>query len=186
MGNVHSWFHSHQWPESNDNQISKQNATEADMIVAFFDYLVANGLSPEKITILTFYNGQRKLILKGLGKLPCLVSCVAPNVFTVDSYQGEENDVVLLSLVRNNRKGDIGFLTNDNRVCVALSRARRGFYIFGSARLVAKASPLWRKVLAVMESDPHRIGHALPITCRTHGQTSQIKCMCGIYRYVLR
>jgi helicase required for RNAi-mediated heterochromatin assembly 1 len=44
----------------------------------------------------------------------------------VDSYEGEENDVVLLSLVRNNRKGEIGFLTNDYRVCVALSRARRG------------------------------------------------------------
>jgi helicase required for RNAi-mediated heterochromatin assembly 1 len=48
MGKVHSWFHSHQWPESNDNQMSKQNATEADLITAFFDYGVENGLSPKR------------------------------------------------------------------------------------------------------------------------------------------
>ena len=49
-------------------------------------------------------------------------------VTTVDAYQGEENDLVLLSLVRSNDKGTLGFTAVDNRVCVALSRARLGFY----------------------------------------------------------
>jgi helicase required for RNAi-mediated heterochromatin assembly 1 len=49
-----------------------------------------------------------------------------PNVkvTTVDNYQGEENDFILLSLVRSNNEDKIGFLEVENRVCVALSRAR--------------------------------------------------------------
>lgn len=42
----------------------------------------------------------------------------------VDNFQGEENDIILLSLVRSNDDGNIGFLKIENRVCVALSRAK--------------------------------------------------------------
>ena len=55
-------------------------------------------------------------------------------VTAVDNYQGEENDVIILSLVRNNVEGSVGFLRTNNRVCVALSRARNGFYAFGNFR----------------------------------------------------
>ena len=51
---------------------------------------------------------------------------------TVDNYQGEENDIIVVSLVRSNKKGIIGFLKVANRVNVALSRAKMGLYIFGS------------------------------------------------------
>lgn len=44
----------------------------------------------------------------------------------VDNFQGEESDVILLSLVRSNPKNLIGFLKTENRVCVALSRAKHG------------------------------------------------------------
>lgn len=47
-------------------------------------------------------------------------------ITVVDNYQGEECDVILLSLVRSNKDDAIGFLKTDNRVCVALSRARHG------------------------------------------------------------
>ena len=45
---------------------------------------------------------------------------------TVDSFQGEENTIIILSLVRCNPSGKIGFLRMANRACVALSRARNG------------------------------------------------------------
>lgn len=45
-------------------------------------------------------------------------------ISTIDGFQGEENDIILLSLVRNNNENEVGFLKTDNRVCVALSRAR--------------------------------------------------------------
>ena len=53
-------------------------------------------------------------------------------ITVVDNFQGEENDIILLSLVRSNREARIGFLKIENRVCVALSRAKMGFYIIGT------------------------------------------------------
>ena len=76
---------------------------------------------------MTFYNGQRKKILKEIRAFPELKEAYN-NVKTVDSYQGEENDIVLLSLTRSTHDGKIGFLDITNRVCVALSRAKLGFY----------------------------------------------------------
>ena len=45
-------------------------------------------------------------------------------VCAVDNFQGEENDIILLSLVRSNKTKQIGFLAEDNRICVSLSRAK--------------------------------------------------------------
>ena len=168
MGGTNSWFHSHIMPESNDDVMSKQNNGEAELIIGFFDYLVLNGISVKDITVLTFYNGQRKKILNGLRRHPNMQGDHF-NVVTVDSYQGEENEVVLLSLVRNHKRsqGGIGFLNIENRVCVALSRARRGFYMFGNGWLLRKASSLWEKIIKILE-DSKRIGGGLPITCKLH------------------
>jgi superfamily I DNA and/or RNA helicase len=52
-------------------------------------------------------------------------------ITVVDNFQGEENDIILLSLVRSNKEARIGFLKIENRVCVALSRAKMGLYIIG-------------------------------------------------------
>ena len=127
MGGVNSYFFTHKSRETTDIQMSKVNHEEADMVVGFFDYLVLNGMTPGEITVLTFYNGQRKLIMKKLRDHRRLGG-EKFKVVTVDSYQGEENEIVLLSLVRSNVSGNIGFLEVENRVCVALSRARRGTY----------------------------------------------------------
>ena len=76
-------------------------------------------------------------------------------VTTVDSYQGEENDIIILSLVRSNNHGNIGFLYEPNRVCVALSRAKLGMFIFGNAKCIRahanKGSDdhVWLKILKV-------------------------------------
>ena len=50
--------------------------------------------------------------------------CQGVRVTVVDNFQGEENDIILLSLVRSNEENRIGFLKTDNRICVALSRAK--------------------------------------------------------------
>ena len=70
----------------------------------------------------------------GCSPLSCtwLLTVAGVRVTAVDNYQGEENDVIILSLVRSNQEGSVGFLGTDNRVCVALSRARNGFYAFGN------------------------------------------------------
>lgn len=174
MGGMNSFFFSHKWPESSDSYTSKCNQDEADMIVGFFDYLVRNGMEAKDITVLTFYNGQRKMILRGLKTHPNLQGCYF-KVVTVDSYQGEENGIVLLSLVRSNNRQNIGFLEVENRVCVALSRSQRGFYMFGNAINLCRASMLWWEIVQVMAKDPRRVGFALPLTCTNHGRKRWIR-----------
>lgn len=176
MGGVNTFFFCHEWPEASDTLMSRVNHEEAGMIVGFFDYLVHNGVATKDITVLTFYNGQRKLLLKVLRGRPNLQGCFF-NVVTVDSYQGEENEIVLLSLVRNNSKNNIGFLEVDNRVCVALSRARRGFYLFGNGQMLSVASPLWWNVLQAMNEEPNRVGFKLPVTCKNHSRTIKVTGM---------
>lgn len=64
----------------------------------------------------------------------------------VDEYQGEENDIIILSLVRSNQGGNVGFLKIGNRICVALSRARIGLYVIGNMTILAQSCALWRKI----------------------------------------
>ncbi|KAL2868538.1 putative DEAD box helicase involved in nonsense mediated decay [Aspergillus lucknowensis] len=175
MGNLRVFFFSHDWIESFDDMASKYNEKEAEMIVGFFVHLVLNNVAVKDITILTFYNGQRKRLLRLMKAHPYLQGHYV-KVVTVDSYQGEENEVVILSLVRNGRQG-IGFLSIANRVCVALSRARRGFYMFGNSELLAAADPLWARVLSVLRGrhvEP-RVGYNLPLTCVKHKHKTYIK-----------
>ena len=175
MGEVNSFFFCHSWPECSDSLMSKYNDEEAQMVVNFYLYLNLNGLPVEGITVLTFYNGQRKKILKALKTVPYLQGHYI-KVNTVDSYQGEENEVVLLSLVRSSsskERGNIGFLSIENRVCVALSRAKRGFYIFGNAEVVS-VDPLWWQIVQIMGKKPRRLGFHLPVTCVQHNQKTFI------------
>ncbi|KAI9803240.1 MAG: hypothetical protein M1825_002031 [Sarcosagium campestre] len=174
MGGINSYFFTHHWREGNDAQSSFYNPWEADMVVGLFAYLVLNGTRAADITVLTFYNGQRKRILQALRAHPDLHEQYY-NVKTVDSYQGEENEIILLSLVRCNADKKIGFVGLPNRICVAMSRARRGFYLFGSAETIGRCDTLWWKILRILSDEPKRIGYAFPITCSGHGNTSWIK-----------
>ena len=49
-------------------------------------------------------------------------------------------------------EGSIGFLGTSNRVCVALSRAKHGFYIVGNATLLTSKSAVWREIMQYLES----------------------------------
>ncbi|KAF2104557.1 hypothetical protein NA57DRAFT_63019 [Rhizodiscina lignyota] len=182
MGGVNSYFFTHEWPESRDENMSSCNHMEAEMIVSFYDYLILNGMKGNQITIITFYNGQRKALLRRLHRHPNLQGRVF-KVVTVDSYQGEENEIILLSLVRSNDNYSIGFLNVDNRICVALSRARRGFYLFGNAELLCSAHSTWKEVIRIMRGkkgerapDPiKRLDFHLPLTCDNHNRKTYIE-----------
>lgn len=184
MGGSNSFFFTHEWPESRDANMSVLNEREADMVVGFVDYLVLNGVDPSKITVLTFYHGQRKAISKRLKFHANLQVHPFFNVVTVDSYQGEENEIVLLSLARSNKRNNIGFLSVDNRVCVALSRAKRGFYIFGNAEMLAKENGTWADIVDIMYGkgkaktklgQKHRVGYQFPLECDNHGHKTWIE-----------
>ena len=59
---------------------------------------------------------------------------------TVDSFQGREKDVVILSLVRSNASGELGFLLDERRMNVALTRARRGLIVLGDPATLGRSS----------------------------------------------
>jgi superfamily I DNA and/or RNA helicase len=82
-----------------------------------------------RVVVLSPYQGQVDLIKRRLKKKANV------GVFTVDGFQGKEADFVLLSMVRNNDKTSgarWGFVSDPNRLNVALSRAREGLAVFTS------------------------------------------------------
>ncbi|RHZ77870.1 hypothetical protein Glove_169g29 [Diversispora epigaea] len=95
---------------------------------------------------------------------------------TVDNFQGEEADIVIISLVRNiteHRRNTIGFLKTENRTNVLLSRARHGMYLLGNAELMEKESNMWRKVIDILRSR-NQVGPGFPILCDQHPETKNI------------
>lgn len=64
------------------------------------------------------------------GKLISKKGLKGVRISSVDNFQGEESDIVLLSLVRSNSDDSIGFLKFNNRICVALSRAKVSSWFF--------------------------------------------------------
>ena len=109
---------------------SKINLHEVRFLIYLARHLVLNGYNPENITILAAYLGQffefKNMIKAHFDLLEGV------KIVVLDNYQGEESDIILLSLVRNNEDNKIGFLSIENRVCVALSRARNAMYIMGN------------------------------------------------------
>lgn len=120
--------------ESEPNQFFYQNLAEAEYVVAVFMYMRLLGYPAEKISILTTYNGQKHLIRdvinKRCGENPLIGRPL--KVTTVDKYQGQQNDFILLSFVRTKT---VGHLRDVRRLVVAMSRARLGLYIFGRVSL---------------------------------------------------
>ncbi|PWW74135.1 P-loop containing nucleoside triphosphate hydrolase protein [Tuber magnatum] len=174
MGDTHVFWYSHLNPDQMDSGTSRINTEEAAMIVGFIEHLVLNKTMPEKITVLTFYGGQKHEITKRVRRNNNLNACEL-RIATVDSYQGEENDVIILSLVRSNSQGSVGFLNVQNRICVALSRARLGFYIFGDAQMITRADKTWWEIGKILNTSPSRIGFAMPIVCQKHGKLEFIR-----------
>lgn len=120
--------------ESEPQPYFYQNLAEAEYVVALFMYMRLIGYKNDKITILTTYNGQKHLIRDVLkrrcGNNPLLGQ--PKKITTVDKYQGQQNDYIILSLVKTK---NIGHLRDVRRLIVAMSRARLGLYIFSRVNL---------------------------------------------------
>ncbi|XP_029129258.1 uncharacterized ATP-dependent helicase C29A10.10c [Cajanus cajan] len=69
------------------------------------------------------------------------------NVGSVDGFQGGEADVIIMSTVRCNNKGSIGFLSDTRRVNVALTRARHCLWILGSGTTLLNSESVWKKLV---------------------------------------
>lgn len=75
----------------------------------------------------------------------------AITINTVDGFQGQERDVILISLVRANEEGQIGFLNDLRRMNVAITRARMKLIILGDASTLTKHA-FYKKLYGYIES----------------------------------
>uniref|UniRef100_A0A182MLN7 AAA+ ATPase domain-containing protein n=1 Tax=Anopheles culicifacies TaxID=139723 RepID=A0A182MLN7_9DIPT len=201
------FFLSHSYPEGGEtatdamasddggDEKSKKNLFECRFLLGLCEYLLAQGTyTTEDIVILTAYNGQMLQFVAEKKNRPTLHGI---RIAVIDNYQGEESKIVLLSLVRsgnaNGGTDTIGFLAHENRICVALSRAREGLYIVGNMELLAKCSKTWSSIERKLREQA-AIGESMPLQCMTHGQAIEVKmpedfedlkladgsCICGI------
>jgi len=107
-----------------------QNLGEAEYAVALFMYMRLLGYPAAKITIITTYNGQ-KALLRDVVRQRCAWNPLfgePSKITTVDKFQGQQNDYVIVSLVRTEH---VGHLRDVRRLIVSMSRARFGLYVFG-------------------------------------------------------
>ena len=129
--------------------LSACNYKEAEAVASLVLHLTICGVPRESVSIITPYKGQKSAIQKALQKNGVIKPPKKMDngrlefddgmvVSTVDRYQGDENDIVILSLVRT--KPGNRFLALHNRFIVATSRARIGFYIIGTVDAVTKSS----------------------------------------------
>ncbi|XP_035284019.1 NFX1-type zinc finger-containing protein 1-like isoform X2 [Anguilla anguilla] len=144
---------------------SHQNLHEATFVKALCYYLMLQGYKPSQITVLTTYSGQQFCLKNIMPKS----TFQGVNLCVVDRYQGEENDIVILSLVRSNKEGKVGFLKIPNRVCVALSRAKKGLFCIGNMTMLSSV-PLWSKIINVLSRN-RQVGKALMLRCENHPAT---------------
>ncbi|XP_070581257.1 NFX1-type zinc finger-containing protein 1-like [Ptychodera flava] len=142
---------------------SKSNLHEVRFLTALCKYFLQQGYAPSQITILTTYTGQLFTFKKYMPKR----FYQGVRVSVVDNFQGEENDIILLSLVRSNVEGKIGFLKISNRICVALSRAKKGLFCIGNFTQLAKEENLWSKIVQDARKNDF-CGPKLRLTCQNH------------------
>lgn len=109
---------------------SRSNMDEAAVVVQVVnDLLLPGDLSPEDIGVISPYAGQVRLIRSMIED-----TIEGLEVKSVDGYQGREKEIIVLSTVRANENGKVGFLSNYRRLNVALTRAKRGLIVIGDDR----------------------------------------------------
>lgn len=114
--------------EEDDATSSRFNDAEARFVAKKVQQFIDAGVAPQAISVISPYAAQVQR-LRNL--LPQNVEAD-----TIDGFQGRENEVVLISLVRSNNSGEIGFLLDTRRMNVALTRARRKLILIGDSSTI--------------------------------------------------
>ena len=171
--------------ESEPRKYFYQNLAEAEYVVHLYMYMRLLGYPAEKISLLTTYNGQRELLRdvveQRCAKYPMFGR--PHKISTVDKYQGQQNDYILLSLVRTKA---VGHLRDVRRLIVAMSRARLGLYVFARESLFSNCYEL-QSAFALLAERPLQL-HTAPwerMPCdRPHNQVTN-SCLMSMSRCVM-
>ncbi|OJK04769.1 hypothetical protein ASPACDRAFT_56208 [Aspergillus aculeatus ATCC 16872] len=174
---------------------SKQNAFEVQLVLRIVRYLGQQGYGTDKLVVLTPYLGQLHLLREELRKetdpilndldsydlvrAGLMTQASAQHIkrpiklSTIDNYQGEESEIVIASLTRSNKSGDIGFMAAPQRLNVLLSRARDVLIMVGNSNtfLGSKTGEgVWRPFVDQLQTCGH-LYDGLPVKCEQHPKT---------------
>lgn len=110
--------------QEDENSTSLYNLEELRFIRRMIEH---EKVDTTKTVFITPYNGQLQQAKEEFSDIPF------QRFSTIDSFQGQEADTIILSLVRSNVNQQIGFLNDYRRINVALTRARKQLYIIGDS-----------------------------------------------------
>jgi ATP-dependent RNA/DNA helicase IGHMBP2 len=133
------------WEEEQEPEgSSRWNPREAELVLKKVAELEAAGLATRDIAVIAPYAAQVRW-LRDRAKRDAL------EIDTVDGFQGREKEAVLISCVRSNSAGEIGFLADTRRMNVALTRARRKLILIGDSATLG-GHPFYAALLEYFES----------------------------------
>jgi superfamily I DNA and/or RNA helicase len=127
-----------------ENGTSTLNPLEAQLVIKKLDDLIDSGVQPNNIGIITPYAAQASIL-----RHACKYSQV--DIDSVDGFQGREKETIIVSLVRSNPEGNIGFLADTRRMNVALTRARRKLIVIGDSATIT-VNPFYNQMIYYFES----------------------------------
>lgn len=118
------------------------NPDEATFLFKHIDDLAeklsATGTAFPSIAIISPYKSQVRLSKELFAASPLLAHAEHISINTVDSFQGQERDVVYISMARSNSEGTIGFLSDIRRMNVAMTRARKKLVVIGDSATITR------------------------------------------------
>ena len=118
------------------------NLLESRITAAVVSALTTAGIDPGEIGVLCPYRSQLSRMRDAE-----MAAHTSVEIDTIDRYQGRDKDVIVMSCVRNNSRGEVGDLLRDwRRVNVALSRAKDKLIMVGSVQTL-RHSPIFRSVV---------------------------------------
>nr|CAB3488038.1 unnamed protein product [Digitaria exilis] len=112
--------------------------------------LIAESVSTGRnasVGVVSPYNAQVRAIQEKLGKTYSKYDGFSVKVKSVDGFQGAEEDIIIISTVRSNGAGSVGFLTNLQRTNVALTRAKHCLWIVGNGTTLSSSNSVWQKII---------------------------------------
>lgn len=118
------------------------NKLEADVSVSIAEDYLKDGVDVDDIGIISPYADQVKLIQ----------DMTPVEVKTVDGFQGREKEIIIISTVRSNDYGNIGFLKDLRRLNVAITRAKRKLIIIGNKETL-KSNPTYARLVDFVEGE---------------------------------
>ncbi|XP_043473647.1 putative helicase mov-10-B.1 [Leptopilina heterotoma] len=145
-------FHPAYGHEENNESHSIANTVEAEIVMNYVEKLLYEGLEgmqifQRNIGIITPFRYQKSIIMKKLKNR----NLSKISVGTVESFQGQERDIIIVSLVRsaifkNGKKPHIGFLNDDKRFNVTITRAKCLLIVIGNP-MVLQIADCWRNFI---------------------------------------